>query len=89
MAAAETTLTHLTRAWHSGWVACAVTDRVNDDLSLGRFVKNEVWVRRGVQAANNWIGCADPDMRMDREKVDDRLDARLNAFGALRRCAAI
>jgi hypothetical protein len=42
--------------------------------------------RRGrIQAANNRIGRADPDVRMGQQKIDDRLDARLNAFRALRR----
>src|ERR1051325_7669803 len=58
---------------------------MDNDFGVGRFVKDEIRVRRRVQAANNRISGADPDMRMRRKKVDDRLGARLNAFGALRR----
>jgi hypothetical protein len=55
-----------------------MANRVDNYLGVGRFVKNDVWVRRRVQAANNRIGCADPDVRMGREKIDYRLDACMN-----------
>ena len=63
-----------------------MANRVDNHLGVGRFVKNDVRVRRRVQAANNRIGCADPDVRMGRQKIDDRLDARLNPLGE---CAAM
>jgi hypothetical protein len=58
---------------------------VDDDLCFGDLVEDEIWVRRGREASNGRIVRADADMRMNQEKVDDRLDASLHALRALRR----
>jgi len=51
---------------------------VNDDLSFGDFVKDEIGIGRGWQSPDRRVIGARADQRMNRQKADERLKAGLN-----------
>ena len=73
------------RARHSGRVAGCVTDGVNDDLGFRGLVENQIGVGQRGHAPDTRIIRASADAGIQQQKVDDRLDARLNTPRALRR----
>jgi hypothetical protein len=60
-------------------------DRMNDDLTLGDFVKDEIGVRRRRHAADCWIERAAANVGTQQQKIGEGLDAGLNPPGTLRR----
>jgi len=58
---------------------------MDDDLGFCRLVENHVAVRQCRQAPNGRIIRAGADAGIQQQKVDDRLNASLNAPRALRR----
>ncbi len=60
-----------------------MTDGVNDDFSLRRFVENHIGVRQGYHAPDGWIIRAGADAGIKQQKLDDRLNTGLNAPRAL------
>ena len=57
---------------------------VNNDLGLGNLIENQKGIWRCRQTAHGRIVHAGADKRIKREKIDDRLNAGLNALRALR-----
>jgi hypothetical protein len=55
-----------------------MTYGVNDNLGRRRFVKVDVRVGQGCQAADGRVIRASADAGMEQEKIDDRLNAGLN-----------
>jgi len=53
---------------------------MNDDFGFCGFVKNDVRVGRCRQTADSGIICAHADVRVKQEKVDNSLNAGLNAL---------
>ena len=61
-----------------------MTDGVNDDLGFGGFAENEIGVGRRRQATNARVVRAGADVGIKQRKLDDGLNAGLNASGTLR-----
>lgn len=60
-----------------------MTDRVHDDLRLGKFVKHEIRIRWRRQATNDGVVGAQADFRMMKKNVQHSLNAGMNARCAL------
>jgi hypothetical protein len=58
--------------------------RVNDDLGLRDLIENEIGIRGHDQPSDGGIVGAGADTRVTRQKIDQRLNALLDAPGALR-----
>ena len=52
---------------------------MNDDFGLGGLVENDIGVRRRREAADDRIVRAGADVGINQQKVDDGLNAGLNA----------
>ena len=61
-----------------------MTDGVDDDLGLRHFVEDHVRVGQGGHAPDGWIVRVGANAGMQQQKVDNCLDAGLNAARALR-----
>jgi hypothetical protein len=59
--------------------------RVNDDLGFRGLVKNQIGIWQRGHAPDGRIVRAGADAGIKQQKIDDRLNARLNAPRALRR----
>jgi mRNA-degrading endonuclease YafQ of YafQ-DinJ toxin-antitoxin module len=74
----------LGRTWHPGRVAGLMPHSMNDDFGFCGFIKNEIGIGRRREATDGGIICASADVGMKQEKVDNSLNADLNALGSLR-----
>ena len=54
-----------------------MTDGVDDDLGLGRFVEDHIGIGQGRHAPDGRIVCARADAGIQQKKIDDRLNAGL------------
>jgi hypothetical protein len=71
-------------AWYTGRIAGEMTHGVNNDFGFSGLVKNDIRIGRCRQTANGGIIGANADVGMKQEKVDNSLNASLDALGSLR-----
>ena len=57
---------------------------MDDDFCFCNFIKNEIGIRGRREATDGEIICAGADAGMKQEKVNNSLNASLNALGSLR-----
>ena len=69
---------------HTGWVAGRMPDGMNDDFGLRSFVENEIGVGRHSYSTDRRIGRAAAHVRVEEQKIGERLDPGQNPPRALR-----
>jgi hypothetical protein len=60
-----------------------MTERMNDDVVARDLIKNQLRVRRGVDAPDGPVVGWDTDAWMRQQKVDNSADAGMDPSGAL------